>query len=112
MASSLSLDAVQSYFVDRILELQTVQGAVMRGIQSGNLQSAYDLPRDTIVTAVGAIVLVQLVVVLLTKGGRSFIFKTIDTILALIFLAIIIALVLGLPVGKNLSIFCSILYID
>ena len=100
MASSSSLDAVQSFFAGRIAQLETVQVAVIKGIQSGNLQSAYDLPHDAIVTAVGAVVFVQLALMLLTKSGRSFIFKTVDTILAIIFLAIVLVVVLGLPFGE------------
>ncbi|KAL4525204.1 hypothetical protein Ndes2526A_g07283 [Nannochloris sp. 'desiccata'] len=82
---------------ERLAMLQTAQVAVVKGIRSGNFQVAYDLPEDVISTVLGTVILTQLLLMLATRGGRSFIFKTVDTILALIFLLVIIVVVLGLP---------------
>jgi len=100
MTHLLSIEGAQAFMSQRLAMLQTAQVAVVKGIKSGNLQGAYDLPDDVIATVVGTAVLAQLLLILATRGGRSFIFKTVDTILALIFLAVIIVVVLGLPTGK------------
>ncbi|KAL4525205.1 hypothetical protein Ndes2526B_g07373 [Nannochloris sp. 'desiccata'] len=97
MAHILSVKGAQAFMSERLAMLQTAQVAVVKGIRSGNFQVAYDLPEDVISTVLGTVILTQLLLMLATRGGRSFIFKTVDTILALIFLLVIIVVVLGLP---------------
>lgn len=101
MAHILSVKGAQAFMSERLAMLQTAQVAVVKGIRSGNFQVAYDLPEDVISTVLGTVILTQLLLMLATRGGRSFIFKTVDTILALIFLLVIIVVVLGLPTGKQ-----------
>jgi hypothetical protein len=100
MASSLTVEGAQAFISERMAMLQTAQVALVKGIKTGNMQAAYDLPEDVITTIISTVILAQLLLMLATRGGRSFIFKTVDTILALIFLGVIIAVVLGLPTGK------------
>ena len=100
MTPSLSLESAQAFMSERMAMLQTAQVAVVKGIRTGNMQVAYNLPEDVIATVIGTVILAQLVLMLATRSGRSFIFKTVDTILALLFLGVIIAVVVGLPTGK------------
>jgi hypothetical protein len=101
MAASFTVEGAQAFLNQRLAMLQTAQVAVVKGIKTGNMQAAYNLPEDVIATVLSTVILAQLLLMLATRGGRSFIFKTVDTILALIFLVVIIAVVLGLPAGTS-----------
>ena len=94
------MESAQAFFAEKISELQLVQQSVMKGIQTSSTQPVTDLPQTVMVTAISTVILAQLVLMLASKSGRSIIFKTVDTILAIIFLVIIMAIVLGLPFGK------------
>ena len=99
MVASFTVEGAQSFISQRLAMLQMAQTTLVKGIKTGNMQVAYDLPEDVITTVIATVILAQLLLMLATRSGRSFIFKTIDTILALIFLGVIIAVVLGLPTG-------------
>jgi hypothetical protein len=103
MVSGFIVEGAQTFMSQRLAMLQTAQVALVKGIKTGNMQIAYDLPEDVITTVFGTVIVAQLLLMLATRGGRSFIFKTVDTILALIFLGVIIAVVVGLPSGKFAS---------
>lgn len=105
-------ESLHAFLTSRATQLTTVQTALLHGFQTGNFQSAYNLPHDTIMTAVGTLFLAQFIVLLLTRGGRSFLFKTVDTVLAIIFLVIILSIVLGLPFGMLHCFFCVLLIHD
>jgi hypothetical protein len=103
MTSLINAASVQAFLAERLALLQTVQAAAVKAFHSGSPTALYALPQDVVATAVTALLAAQLLLLLATRGGRSFIFKTLDTIAAVAMLAAILLIVTGLPVGEYME---------
>lgn len=100
MTSLITSESVQAFLAERLALLQSVQAAAVTAFHAGTPAALYALPQDAVATAVGALLAAQLLLLLATRGGRSLVVKTVDTILAMALLAAILVIVAGLPVGK------------
>jgi hypothetical protein len=99
--SSELLEQLSSFQQQRMEELQHAYKLLDAAYSSGRLPQLTEVPTNVLLTAAGAAVLVQLLLLCLTRSGRRAVFLTVDTLAAIVFMVLLAAVVLGLPVGEQ-----------
>lgn len=77
------MDCVQQFLHARVADLTVARGIFTKALHSKALPDWNDVPMDAVYTTLGAMVLVQVLVAMLTSKGRRLVLDTIETILAI-----------------------------
>lgn len=90
---------LQEFFDARVADLTVAQGLLSKAIQNKAVPSLNDVPSSAIYTSLAAIVGVQILVMMLTSKGRRVVLDTVETILAVALILVLLAVVIGCPIG-------------
>jgi len=102
----LSMEIVLKFLHDRIVELDAGKNLLITSAQTGTLPVLSNIPQNVFITSVAAFMLTA---AMLAPKPRKLVFDVVETIIATALLLLLVALLLGLPLGQliSLSFLCS-----
>lgn len=87
------------FLAARLADLHSATSYARRIYQDRALPDSEDLSQGAILTSIGAILLFNVVLALLSARVRKAVLDTLETIVACILIVVLLGIVLGLPVG-------------
>lgn len=91
---------IKEYLAVKVAELRQAQDIVVRASQAGTFPDLKQVPESVLQTIQGTLLLLGLsLVLLLSRRSRKLALDTAETLVATSLLILIIAIILGLPVG-------------
>jgi len=94
------MDELKEFLTLRLSELGIAQHVVVQSFNSRTLPNIENVPENVIPTTLVTLGMAHIVLLCATKQGRRLIYNTLDTSAALILLALLVTMILGLPAGK------------
>ena len=92
---------VQEFAAARLQDAATVRAYVSGILQQGNLAAPDEAQLAAIVSTLLLVVATNVLLMLLTPKGRKLVLDTVETVLAVALIAVLLAVVLGLPLGER-----------
>lgn len=93
------MEGVQQFVQARLADLTAAQGLASKAWQDRTLPVWSDIPASSLYTTLAGMVLVQVLFAMATSKGRRLVFDVVETILAIILICVLLAIVIGLPIG-------------
>ncbi|GFR41793.1 hypothetical protein Agub_g2558 [Astrephomene gubernaculifera] len=93
------LEALKEFQLQRFADLSALSMIAQQAWEDKAMPPLDSVPQSVLYTAIGAILVAQLTLILMSKTGRRIIFTTVDTVLAVVLVAILLTTILSLPIG-------------
>lgn len=90
----------QQFAEARLRDFLLVKQYASQLVQKGTLTAPNTTQLDALVSVACTLAALNLVLILLAPRGRKFIFDAVETVLAIALVAVLLAVVLGLPLGE------------
>lgn len=94
------MDTLLDFMLARALEFQLVYSRALESISNHSLRPLQNVPLQSILAFVGTCLLVPSLT-LCSGRSRRVIFQTLDTAVAIVLIVLLLAMILGLPIGKK-----------
>lgn len=97
------MDTLHIFVAQCGIDLELVRAALVQTYRDRSVAALASLPSHALYTAVGTLLLVNVLVACCSRHGRKMLVDIVDTTVAIFLILFLLAIVLGLPIGEMLN---------